>query len=353
MTGEPLRGPADQGPISRTPGVRAAVIGAGSWGTALALLLHDRGHQVSLWSHDAEIPDQVRATRENPYLAGIRIPESLKVTRSLAEALDGAVLVVSVSPSQFVGSVMASARAFLGADVHVVSASKGIELTSLRRMDEVLGEALPDLGADRLSVLSGPSFALEVAQGIPTAVVVASTSKGERLQIQDWFSTPRFRVYTVPDVVGVELGGAVKNVIALAAGVAAGLGFGHNTQAALITRGLAEITRLGVAMGAQPETFSGLAGMGDLVLTCTGELSRNRTVGTRIGRGETLSAILGEMRAVAEGVQTAAGVLALAKRHGVEMPIVQEVNAILHEGRDPAQAVHALMVRGPKPERWG
>lgn len=337
----------------RSPGIRAAVLGAGSWGTAIALLLNGRGHRVSLWSHDPDVPEQVRITRENPYLAGVTLPADLTVTDSLADALMGAELVISVSPSQFVASVMTAARSFMGPEVHVVSASKGIELTTLRRMDEVLLDVLPGLNPDRLSVLSGPSFALEVAHGSPTVVVVASTSKATRLQIQDWFSTDRFRVYTAPDVIGVELGGALKNVIALAAGVAAGLGFGHNTQAALITRGLAEITRLGVAMGAQAETFSGLAGMGDLVLTCTGELSRNRTVGTRLGRGETLDSILSDMRAVAEGVQTAGGVLALAERHGVEMPIVREVNAILHEGRDPAAAVHALMIRGPKPERWG
>jgi glycerol-3-phosphate dehydrogenase (NAD(P)+) len=337
----------------RSPGVGAVVIGAGSWGTALALLLHGRGHAVRLWSHDAEIPDRVRETGENPYLAGVPIPPGLEVTSDMARAVSDAELVVSVSPSQFVGAVMAGARPFLRPGAHIVSASKGIELNTLRRMDEVLLDALPELSGDRLSVLSGPSFALEVARGIPTAVVVASTSRDEQLRVQEWCSTDRFRVYTAPDVIGVELGGAVKNVIALAAGVAAGLGFGHNTQAALITRGLAEITRLGVAMGAEAETFSGLAGMGDLVLTCTGELSRNRTVGTRLGKGESLADILADSRAVAEGVETARGVLALAERHGVEMPIVREVNGILHEGRDPAAAVHALMVRGPKPERWG
>jgi glycerol-3-phosphate dehydrogenase (NAD(P)+) len=332
--------------------VRAAVIGAGSWGTALALLLHGRGHQVRLWSFEDSVVDDVRRTGENPFLSGVPIPESLGVTRSLEEAMEGAELVVSVSPSQHVGTVMKRAAAHLRPGALVVSASKGVELTSLRRMDEVLTAVLPSGSMDGFAVLSGPSFAAEVARGAPTAVVVASERKEVRLRVQRLFATDSFRVYTSPDVVGVEMGGAVKNVIALAAGVVAGLGFGHNTQAALMTRGLAEITRLGVAMGADPATFSGLAGMGDLVLTCTGELSRNRTVGYRLGRGEPLSGILSEMRAVAEGVPTAGGVRELARRHGVEMPIVEQVHALLEGTTTPEAAVRTLMIRDPKPERW-
>lgn len=331
---------------------RAAVVGAGSWGTALALLLHGKGVPTTLWSHDNGVPDTVRATGENPFLPGVPIPRGLGLTSDLAEAVEGAGLVVSVSPSQFVGEVMARAAPHLSPEALVVSASKGIEHGTLRRMDEVLAAQLPAGAMDRFAVLSGPSFAAEVARGMPTAVVVASARKEVRLQVQRLFATDRFRVYTSPDVVGVELGGAVKNVIALAAGVVAGLGFGHNTLTALMTRGLAEITRLGVAMGADPATFSGLAGMGDLVLTCTGDLSRNRTVGRRLGEGASLEEVLSEMRAVAEGVRTTAGVHALAHRHGVEMPIVHQVNEILEGRSTPQAAVQALMIREPKPEQW-
>ncbi|CAN5623481.1 NAD(P)H-dependent glycerol-3-phosphate dehydrogenase [soil metagenome] len=332
--------------------MKAAVVGAGSWGTALALLLHGRGIETFLWSHDPELPGTVRSGGENPYLPGVALPAGMGVTSSLPEALADAELVVSVSPSQFVGEVMGRAAPSLREDALVVSASKGIEMKTLRRMDEVLSSVLPASVMENFCVLSGPSFAAEVARGVPTAVVVASHSREARLQAQAYFSTERFRVYTSPDVVGVELGGAVKNVIALGAGVVAGLGFGYNTQAALLTRGLAEITRLGVAVGAEPETFSGLAGMGDLVLTCTGELSRNRSVGVRLGRGESLRDILRDMRAVAEGVRTTAGVHALAGRHGVEMPIVHQVHELLEGRTTPEEAVQTLMLRGPKPEQW-
>jgi glycerol-3-phosphate dehydrogenase (NAD(P)+) len=333
--------------------VKAAVVGAGSWGTALSLVLHGNGHRVALWSHEGEVVDTVREVGENrPYLPGVPLPEDLGVTTSLEEALVGAELVVSVSPAQFVHDVMGKAAPFLGPDAIVVSASKGIEISTRRRMDQVLGALLPPQVMERFCVLSGPSFAAEVARSVPTAVVVASRSRPDRLRVQEAFSSDRFRVYTNPDVVGVELGGALKNVIALAAGVAAGLDFGHNTLAALMTRGLAEITRLGVTLGAERETFAGLAGMGDLVLTCTGELSRNRTVGTRLGKGEGIQEILSDMRGVAEGVRTAPAVRALAREHGVEMPIVEEVNAILEGTRQPLDAVRNLMLRDPKPEGW-
>ena len=333
--------------------MKAAVVGAGSWGTALALVLHGNGHRVALWSHEGEVVDTVREVGENRlYLPGVSLPEDLGVTTSLEEALVGAELVVSVSPAQFVHDVMGKAAPFLEPDAIMVSASKGIEISTRRRMDQVLGALLPAQMMERFCVLSGPSFAAEVARKVPTAVVVASRSRPDRLQVQKAFSSDRFRVYTNPDVVGVELAGALKNVIALAAGVAAGLGFGHNTLAALMTRGLAEITRLGVTLGAERETFAGLAGMGDLVLTCTGELSRNRTVGTRLGKGEGIKEILADMRGVAEGVRTAPAVRALAREHGVEMPIVEEVNAILEGPREPLDAVRSLMLRDPKPEGW-
>ncbi len=245
---------------------------------------------------------------------------------------------------------MAEAAPNIEENALIVSASKGIETTTLRRMDEVMSEVLDPAQMDGFTVLSGPSFALEVAREIPTAVVAASRSEDAALAVQDLFQTDHFRVYTGSDVIGVELGGALKNVIALGAGVVAGLRCGHNTVAALVTRGLAEMRRLGVAMGAHASTFSGLAGMGDLFLTCTGTLSRNRTVGYRLGQGEALDTILGEMSAVAEGVATASAVHDLAAQYGVEMPIAEEVFGILTLGTDPEQAVRNLMERDPKPE---
>ncbi len=330
---------------------RAAVIGAGSWGTALATLLAKAGHRVTLWSFEPDVAESINAQRRNPYLADVTLPASLTATTDLAEAVGEAELVVSVSPSQFVARVMGQAAPHIRPDALVVSASKGIELDTLRRMDEVIADVLPGV-RDRFCVLSGPSFAAEVARGGPTAVVVASHSEAAAERAQSLFQTPTFRVYTNSDVAGVELAGALKNVIALAAGAAAGLGLAHNTLAAIITRGLAEMTRLGLAMGAERATFSGLAGMGDLVLTCTGDLSRNRTVGFRLGQGESLEEILADMTAVAEGVKTAEAVHALARRHDVEMPIAEQVYAIVHEGRSPNEAVRTLMLRDPKPEEW-
>ncbi|MBI4540377.1 MAG: NAD(P)-dependent glycerol-3-phosphate dehydrogenase [Gemmatimonadetes bacterium] len=330
-----------------------AVIGAGSWGTTLAALLVKRGHRVRLWAREREVAEQIRNQGENRvYLPGIQLPQALAVTGDIAEAVSGAEVVVSVTPSQFVNAVMREATPSLTADALVVSASKGIETSTLRTCSQVLAEILLPEQVQRLVVLSGPSFAVEVAQERPTAVVVASRSPEAARRAQQLLQTNYFRVYTNADVLGVELGGSLKNVIALAAGAAAGLGFGHNTLAALITRGLAEMTRLGVALGAERATFSGLAGLGDLVLTCTGDLSRNRTVGYRLGRGESLDAILRDMTAVAEGIRTAQAVHALAKAHNVETPISDEVYAILTEGRSPRAAVQNLMLREPKPEQW-
>ncbi len=330
---------------------RVAVVGAGSWGTALSALLSDKGHDVCLWAFEPDVAEQITQSRENvSYLSGVKLPENLRSTADLAKALQGAEVVVSVSPAQVVGPVMEEAAPHIEEDALVVSASKGVETTTLRRMDEVMSEILSTAQMDGFTVLSGPSFALEVARKIPTAVVAASDNADAALAVQDLFQTKHFRVYTGSDVIGVELGGALKNVIALGAGVAAGLGCGHNTTAALVSRGLAEMRRLGVAMGAHASTFSGLAGMGDLFLTCTGTLSRNRTVGYRLGQGEALDTILGEMSAVAEGVATAHAVHDLAARYGVEMPIAEEVFGILTLGTDPEQAVKNLMERDPKPE---
>ena len=330
---------------------RVAVVGAGSWGTALSTVLSKQGHDVCLWAFEPEVAEQITQDRENvSYLPGFKLPENLQSTADLAMALRGAEIVVSVSPAQVVGRVMAEAAAHIEDDALIVSASKGIETTTLRRMEEVISDVLSPAQTDGFTVLSGPSFALEVANGTPTAVVVASASASAALAVQDLFQTDHFRVYTGTDVIGVELGGALKNVTALGAGVAAGLGCGKNTLAALITRGLAEMRRLGVAMGARASTFSGLTGMGDLVLTCTGAMSRNRTVGYRLGQGEALETILGEMSAVAEGIETTHAVHDLAAKYGVEMPIAEEVFGILTLGTDPEVAVKNLMERDPKPE---
>lgn len=330
-----------------------AVIGAGSWGTALAQLLAKKGYEVRLWSHGAEVADAIATTRENPrYLRGITLDHRIEATTDLRAAVTGADVVVSVSPAQFVREVMSVAAPAIRPDALVVSASKGIETTTLKTMAEVLDDVLPRPAAERTCTLSGPSFALEVVQEQPTAVAVASRSADAARLAQELFQTEYFRVYTNRDQRGVELSGALKNVIALGAGMTTGLGLGHNTLAALITRGLAEMSRLGVALGAEPLTFAGLAGMGDLILTCTGALSRNRSVGVALGEGRSLPEILAEMTMVAEGVETTRAAHALATRSGIEMPIVAEVHAVLFEGRAPGDAVANLMLRSPKAEVW-
>jgi len=332
---------------------RVAVIGAGSWGTTLANLLAKKGHPVRLWSYEEAVAEAIATTHENPrYLPGITLHPGLEATHRLEEAVAEAEVVVSVTPSQHVRRVMAEAAPAIRPDALVVSASKGIEVSTLQTMAEVLEAVLPAPLAERACFLSGPSFALEVAREQPTAVTVASRDDVAALEAQELFQTDYFRVYTNRDVRGVELAGALKNVIALAAGMATGLGLGHNARAALITRGLAEMTRLGRALGAEDSTFAGLAGMGDLILTCTGELSRNRTVGIELGKGRNLEDILGTMSMVAEGVATTRAAQALAERAGVEMPIVHEVHAVLFEGRNPRVAVENLMLREPKAENW-
>jgi glycerol-3-phosphate dehydrogenase (NAD(P)+) len=332
---------------------RIGVVGAGSWGTTLANLLAKKGHAVRLWSFEEDVTAAIERDRENTvYLPGVTLDDRLEPTSDVREAVAGADVVVSVSPSQHVRGVMAEAAGALREDALVVSASKGIETRSLETMAEVLEDVLPPSMHRSLCFLSGPSFAKEVSLEHPTAVTVASREKRARLRGQGLFQTDYFRVYTTHDIMGVELGGALKNVMALAAGMAAGLGLGHNTRSALITRGLAEMSRLGVALGANPLTFAGLAGMGDLILTCTGDLSRNRTVGFELGQGRSLEDVLGEMRMVAEGVETSRAAHALAEREGIEMPIVAEVHAVLFEGRSPEEAVRNLMLREPKPELW-
>jgi glycerol-3-phosphate dehydrogenase (NAD(P)+) len=332
---------------------RIGVVGAGSWGTALANLLAKQGHDVCVWSYEPEVADSINDKHRNSaYLTEIALDERLTATTSLDTAVAEAALIVSVSPAQHVRRVMTDAARAMRADAIVVGASKGIETQTLKTMAQVLAEVLPAEAAARACFLSGPSFALEVAQEQPTAVTVASHDQEAAERAQQVFQTPYFRCYTSMDVAGVELGGALKNVIAVAAGMAVGLGLGHNATAALITRGLAEITRLGVELGANPQTLAGLAGMGDLILTCTGGLSRNRHVGVELGKGRTLDEVLGEMTMIAEGVQTTRAAHALALRTDIEMPIVAEVHAVLFEGRTAAEAVENLMLREPKAELW-
>lgn len=335
-------------------GEHVAVVGAGSWGTALADLLARSGHGVCLWCREPEVAEQIHREGVNRvFFDGHPLDRvNLTATSDLERALSGARQVVWVCPAQHTRALLERAADFLPHRPLIVSGTKGIEVATLARIDQVFEDVLGPEASRRFTALSGPSFAAEVAVGVPTAVVVAGGEVADRREAQALFQTDRFRVYTNPDVIGVELGGALKNVIAVAAGVVSGLEMGHNTVAALITRGLAEMTRLGTSMGAQAATFSGLAGMGDLVLTCTGALSRNRTVGERLGRGESIQAVLEGSKTVAEGVATARAVQALAERQEVEMPISEEVYRILVEGADPRDAVHRLMTRAPKSEIW-
>lgn len=330
---------------------KIAVIGAGSWGTTLADLLAKKGHQVTLWAYEPELVQTMRDTRENDlFLPGIKLDEKLAYTNDLVEAYRDCTMVLSVVPSQLVRRVMGRSVPFIPSDAVIVSASKGIEVDTLATVSEIYRDILPEAMYERFAALSGPSFAREVAQEMPTAVTAAAASEEIARRVQEAFTTNFFRVYRNSDVVGVELGGAIKNVIAIAAGISDGLGFGSNTRAALITRGLAEMTRLGLAMGAQPATFAGLAGMGDLVLTCTGDLSRNRSVGIQIGKGRRLEEILGEMRMVAEGVKTTESAYNLAKKLGVEMPIIEQMYQMLYQDKPAREAVLELMTRNLKAE---
>ena len=325
-----------------------AVVGGGAWGTAIARVLAAKGSRVRLWVRDPELARAIDRTGENArYLPGVPL-EGVVATADLEAALDGAGLVVSAVPSHVVRTVMGTAAARVDAEAIVVSASKGIEERTLKRMTEVLADVLG--GERRLAALSGPSFAAEVGRGAPTAVTLAAHDPVVAESAREAFFAPRFRVYTSEDVVGVELGGAVKNVVAIATGIADGLDYGHNARAALITRGLAEISRLGTALGGQRLTFMGLAGLGDLVLTCTGDLSRNRSVGLRLARGEALESILVGMGQVAEGVRSTRSVRDLAARIGVEMPIVEQVYEMLYHAKSPQVVVEELMTRESKPE---
>ena len=334
---------------------RIAVIGAGAWGTALSIVLGRRGaHEVRLWAHEKEVRESVWARRTNElFLPGQTIPETVTATNDWKEALAGAEIVVSVMPSHHCRALFEQMHVYLTPEMPLVSATKGLENDTLMRMSEVITDLVRNARGftPRIAALSGPTFAKEVARGDPTAITVASADVALAETIQREFSDPRFRVYTNDDVAGVELGGALKNIIAIAAGVCDGLGLGHNSVAALITRGLAEITRLVVACGGRQETMSGLAGLGDLVLTCTGGLSRNRSVGVELGKGRKLPEILGGMHGmVAEGVFTTNAAVGLALAHGVEMPITEQMHAILHDGKSPGDAIRDLMSRTAKSE---
>lgn len=323
--------------------MRCAVVGAGAWGTALADLLARNGHEVRLWAYEQDVAESVNSRHENSrFLAGQKLASSLVADNDLPRMLSGAELVAIATPSQVTRTILRSARTELNGPAPVVVASKGIERGTLALMTEVADEELPDA---TVVALSGPSFAAEVASCQPTAVVAASTSRLAAELTQRALSSAYFRVYTHTDVIGVELGGALKNVMAVATGIAEGLGLGFNARAALITRGLAEMTRLGVALGAEQTTFAGLAGLGDLVLTCTGSLSRNRAVGVELGKGKSLDDVLAGRQTVAEGVATAQSARELAAREGVDMPIVDTVNRVLFEGQPARSAIAALMTR--------
>ncbi len=328
-----------------------AVIGAGSWGTALALLLSRNGMKVRLWVYEKDLVQTILETRQNAiFLPGFHLPETIRPSNSLAEVLSGIKFIVLVTPSQTVRSVLEQARPFIQPDAVIVGASKGIENGTLMRVSQIAEEILGPHLPYQYIVLSGPTFASGVAQGLPATAVVAGANPDTTKLAQQIFNDRTFRVYVNADVIGVELGGALKNVIAIAAGIVAGLDLGSNTRAALITRGLWEITRLGAALGARQITFQGLSGMGDLVLTCDGTESRNFKVGFRIGRGETLDSIQKSMRMIAEGVKTTRSARELALRHDVEMPITEQVFQTLYHEKSPRQAVLDLMTRSLKSE---
>ncbi len=331
--------------------MNVTVLGAGSWGTTLALVLVEKGHQVTLWTYKDAQAEQMRATRENAaFLPGVLLPPLLQISTDVEAASTGRDLIVAAVPAQFLRSVLERIRHLDLTNTVICNVAKGIEAESLMTMSEVLLDVLEHEQKENLAILSGPSHAEEVCRKIPTAVVASSFRHKTAKMVQDAFMTPYFRVYVNDDIRGVELGGAIKNVIAIAAGISDGAGFGDNTKAAIMTRGVYEITRLGVKMGAQPITFAGLSGIGDLIVTCMSRHSRNRHVGEQIGKGRKLDDILKEMVMVAEGVATSKAIHELAKKHHVDMPMAYEVYHVLFEGKDPTQATYDLMTRDAKAE---
>jgi len=331
---------------------KVAILGAGSWGMAISRLLHNNGMSVTLWEFDRQDYEKLRRLRGRPdKLKGFILPETITVTNDLSEAISGSRFIALVVPSQSLRSVLRRLHGMLDPEVCLISLAKGIETKTLKRMSEVIAEEFPPL-QERTVTLSGPSHAEEVIVDMPTAVVAAGCNNNLVARVQEAFSSRSFRVYKSNDLIGVELGGSLKNITAIAAGIVCGLGMGDNTKGAIITRGLAEITRLGVALGAQAETFAGLSGIGDLITTCTSQYSRNRYVGERIGQGHRLDDILAGMHMVAEGVETTRSGYKLASVHNVEMPITKEVFSILFEGKPPSAAVEELMGRELKAEIW-
>ena len=330
---------------------RVAIIGGGGWGTALSIALSGMGHRIRLWVYESELVAAINEGRRNPlYLGGFSIPEPVVATDSLASGLEGAEIVVTALPASRCRRIYREMLPFLHPEAILVSATKGIESASLQRMSEVMEAVISPRFRPRMAVISGPTFAREVARGDPTAIVVAGPDPAVNRIVQTEFSGPSLRFYTNTDIIGVELGGAVKNVIAIAAGVCAGMGLGCNSIAAVVTRGLVEMTRLVVACGGRRETMAGLAGMGDLVLTCHGELSRNRRVGFQLGKGQGLAEITAGMRTVAEGIPATGATLKLAARYGLEMPITEQVDLLLHHRKNPRDAVKDLMERRLKEE---
>jgi glycerol-3-phosphate dehydrogenase (NAD(P)+) len=327
------------------------VVGAGAWGTALAKVLADKGERVTLWCHGAECHRDIVSQRENRlYLPGIELPANVAATQSLEAAFANKLLVICAVPSHAVRAVFSAAAALISPETLLLCGTKGLEEGTLRTMGELFGDIFGADNPKRQAFLSGPTFAIEVARGLPAAVTVAAYLEPVAKSVQEILSTPSLRVYTSTDVVGVQIGGVVKNVIAIAAGISDGLGLGQNARAALITRGLAEMTRLAARMGAESTTLAGLPGLGDLILTCAGDLSRNRRVGWQIAAGMSLAEITASTRSVAEGVRNTRSLYLLAERLGVEMPIVEQMHAVLHDGKPPAAAVRDLMQRSLKPE---
>lgn len=326
------------------------ILGAGAFGSALATHLANRGHRITLWCRTEADAARMREARESPYLPGVTLGAHIVPTHDLATAIVKKPMVVAVTPSQVIRALMTDVARFVDADTIIVNGSKGLEEGTLATIDAIYRDVLPGEVARRAAFLSGPTFAKELARGLPTAIVVASLAPESGLAVQSQFATERLRVYTSDDVLGIELGGALKNVYAIGAGISDGLGFGNNARAAFITRSLSEMIRLGVRLGANPMTFSGLAGLGDLVLTCTGDLSRNRQVGLELGKGRAIDAILAGLNAVAEGVKTARAAYALSERLGVDMPNATATYQVLYEGKEPQAAVAELMRRDLKPE---
>jgi glycerol-3-phosphate dehydrogenase (NAD(P)+) len=332
--------------------MRISVLGAGGWGTTLAILLHYNGHDVTLWEYKSGYAKVLDKTRENKiYLPGIKIPDEITITHSLVRSCENKHLIVLAVPTQFIRSVISQIKDFDYKDTTFVSVSKGIEKGTLKTVSQIIHDELKKISPSQIGVLSGPSHAEEVSRKIPTAVVAASKDEFTAKQIQTAFITSYFRVYSSTDILGVEYGGALKNVIAIGAGIIDGAKFGDNTKAAIMTRGIAEISRLGIALGARPETFSGLSGMGDLIVTCMSKHSRNRFVGEQIGAGKKLKDVLKSMQMVAEGVETCRSVRELSLKHKVATPIVNAVYAILFEERDPVKVTYELMTRDMKPEK--